>query len=244
MLKLSDVALDMQGKTILNTFSTTLQANKITVILGSSGAGKTSFLRCAAGLTPTTKGHITLNDRPMAQWQKGEVGVVFQSFNLFPHLSILENLTLSVVTVKNTPIDMAHQLATQLLQQFGMADLAQSKPHRLSGGQKQRVAIARALMMDPHVLFFDEPTSALDPELIHDVQNSIMALKKEDRVICIVTHAIKLAQSIADHILFFDKGLLLDDVTKEDFFSPHSNHLSKRSREFLTNLDAFIDMSA
>lgn len=241
MLKFDDVTFKSNDRIILDQVSTICEAGKITVIVGPSGGGKTSFLRCAAGLETPFKGSILVNNAKLSDLPLGMVGVVFQALHLFPHLTILENLQIAPLHVKGIPYADSLHKAMGLLGQFGLKDLASMFPHRLSGGQKQRVAIARALMMEPHVLLFDEPTSALDPELVNDVADCIAALRQPDRVIIMVTHEIRLAQKIADHILFLDQGCILDDVSKDVFFEhdpllPDGCTLSQRSRIFLKNL--------
>lgn len=237
MLKISNISLKLRGNTVLKDISAELKPGTITAVLGPSGAGKTSFLRCASNLITPNKGDIRYNGNKLEDLPKGTLGVVFQSFHLFPHLNILENLALAPKMVKQMSPSEANDLAENLLEKFNIVQCAHALPHQLSGGQKQRVAIARALMMDPEILFFDEPTSALDPELVNEVGKIIADLKRHDRIIVVITHEIRLAKHISDKILFFDKGHLLDDVDTADFFQAYGvNNISERSRLFLKNL--------
>jgi polar amino acid transport system ATP-binding protein len=225
-----------------------MAANKITTILGPSGAGKTTILRCIAAMEKASSGTLTFDGQPIDTLKPGMLGIVFQGFHLFPHLSILKNLTLAPMLAKHGDQKTIDAKAMDLLERFGLSALADVLPHRLSGGQKQRVSIARALMMEPRVLLFDEPTSALDPELVHDVAQCILDLKMPDRVIVVVTHEIRLARLVSDQVLFFDNGHLLDDVRAELFFDGQGRAdavatpdmqeapLSERSRKFLGNL--------
>ena len=239
MLNVNALNVTMQrdpSKRILDDISFDVKDGQILAILGPSGAGKTTLLRCLALLHKQTTGTVTFNGAPIDTLEPGKIGIVFQSFNLFPHLTVFENMLLAPTCHKKDTSDALLDKAHALLAQFGLAEHAVAHPHNLSGGQKQRVAIARALMMDPPVLLFDEPTSALDPELINEVSDIIKALRQPNRVILVVTHEVRLAHHAADHILFLDKGVLLDNVSKDVFFGKSSEGLSPRSRTFLSNL--------
>ncbi len=223
-------------KRVLDDISFSVSDGQILAVLGPSGAGKTTLLCCLALLEHPTTGSVNVNSVPINTLSPGKIGIVFQGFNLFPHMTVLENLTLAPLChKKNSRAELTKQ-AQDLLEKFGLGEHAHVYPHKLSGGQKQRVAIARALMMDPPVLLFDEPTSALDPELINDVSEIIKTLRIPNRVIVVVTHEVRLARHIADRILFLDKGKVLDNVSRDDFFSQNQEALSKRAQAFLSNL--------
>lgn len=239
MLNVNALTVTMQrdsAKRILDNINFEVKDGEILAILGPSGAGKTTLLRCLALLYKQTAGTITVNGAPIDTLAAGKIGIVFQSFNLFPHLTVLDNMLLAPTCHKKDTAEALKQKAHEMLTQFGLAAHASAHPYSLSGGQKQRVAIARALMMDPPVLLFDEPTSALDPELINEVSEIIKALRQPNRVILVVTHEVRLARHVADHILFLDNGALLDNVSRDVFFSESGEGLSERARTFLSNL--------
>ncbi len=239
MLNVNALTVTMQrdsAKRILDDIAFDVKDGQILAILGPSGAGKTTLLRCLALLHTQTSGTITVNGAPIDTLAAGKIGIVFQSFNLFPHLTVLDNMLLAPTCHKKDTAEALKEKAHALLTQFGLAAHAGAHPHNLSGGQKQRVAIARALMMDPPVLLFDEPTSALDPELINEVSEIIKALRQPNRVILVVTHEVRLARHVADHILFLDNGVLRDNVSRDVFFDESGNGLSPRARTFLSNL--------
>jgi polar amino acid transport system ATP-binding protein len=241
MFEVKNITLKTPDRLILAPTSCILPMGEIIAILGPSGAGKTSFLRCLATLQTPTAGEVTLNDVPVQKLSTGTIGMVFQGFHLFPHLSVYKNLTLAPECAKIASQKEINEKVNHLLELFGILEFKEKLPHQLSGGQKQRVAIARALMMDPTILLFDEPTSALDPELVNDVGRIIEGLKSPNRVIALVTHEIRLAKQIADRILFFTEGILADNVEKNVFFEHSINNqdkkiLSNRSRIFLSNL--------
>ncbi len=239
MLNVNALSIVINGKSILSDISFEAKDGQVMAVIGSSGAGKTSLLRCLALLDAPTNGAMTFGGAPISEMQAGKVGIVFQGFHLFPHLTVLDNLVLAPLCHKKDTKATLCEKAHALLAQFGLHDHAGSYPHSLSGGQKQRVAIARALMMDPPILLFDEPTSALDPELVNDVAAIIQSLRQPNRVILVVTHEIRLARQVADQILFLDNGCLLDNVTKDVFFeatSADKSVLSPRAFAFLSNL--------
>ena len=239
MLNVNALTVTMQrdpSKRILDEITFDVKDGQILAILGPSGAGKTTLLRCLALLHEQTSGTITVNGAPINTLAAGKIGIVFQGFNLFPHLTVLDNMLLAPTCHKKDTAEALIKKAHELLTQFGLAAHSGAHPHNLSGGQKQRVAIARALMMDPPVLLFDEPTSALDPELINEVSEIIKALRQPNRVILVVTHEVRLARHVADHILFLDNGVLLDNVSRDVFFNESGEGLSLRARTFLSNL--------
>jgi len=212
-----------------------LNAGEVTVVLGPSGSGKTTLMRTLAKLEPFDSGYIFLDDIPLKAVPASKIGMVFQGFSLFPHLTILENLTLAPIKAMELLKEEAVKKAMDLLEQFGLADKAAAVPGNLSGGQKQRVAMCRTLMMEPALLMMDEPTSALDPEMVKDVAEFIQTLRSKNRSMLIVSHELRLAQLCADRVFFMDEGILLDDLSKEDFFDPIHQKISKRGAKFLEN---------
>lgn len=208
-------------------------------IIGRSGSGKSTLLRCMNGLEGYQEGSIklggmTITDREsQAREISRSVGMVFQNFNLFPHMTALQNVTEGLVSVKGVAKGVARERGLALLGKVGLAQKADAYPGKLSGGQKQRVAIARALAMDPEVILFDEPTSALDPELRDDVLNVMRALAAEGMTMLVVTHETRFAREVADRIIFMEDGHVLDDTTPALFFGAQG---SERSRQFLGRL--------
>jgi len=236
MLKCENLIVGNEPNTILNNISFNALPGEITAIIGPSGSGKTTVLRCLSRLISPTSGNLTFNSLLLSKVDPSDIGMVFQSFNLFPHLTVLQNLTIAPLT-KGWPKEETNQKAHQLLDQFGLKSKANVYPCSLSGGQKQRVAIARALMKDPHLLLFDEPTSALDPEMVQEVGEVIESLKRPDRVIVMVTHEMRLAKNVSDHVIFIDHGHILDDVNCDQFFSGDENaKISSRAKRFISNL--------
>ncbi|XVN42190.1 MAG: amino acid ABC transporter ATP-binding protein [Candidatus Rickettsia vulgarisii] len=205
-------------------------------IIGFSGSGKSTLLRIMSGLEAPTTGHVFINDKKLNHRNKRKlclkIGMVFQSFNLFSHLNVLDNLIYAPINVLGMKQPVAVAKAEKLLEQFGLTQKRPSFPVNLSGGQKQRVAICRALMMDPEIILFDEPTSALDPENIKDIIE-ITSLLKTEMTMIVVTHHIKFAKSIADRVIFMDHGQMLADQTASEFFEKPKSH---RARLFLENI--------
>lgn len=233
MLKISNLTLTANGSTILNQISCTFNSGEIVALLGPSGSGKTSLMRCIARLEPTDPGSITMNGQPIYTLKPAEIGMVFQQFHLFPHMTVLENLCYSAQKLEHMTKSTCSPRAMELLRHFGLADKAHLMPHLLSGGQRQRVAIARALMMEPKILLFDEPTSALDPEMVDDVANLIAGLRTADRIIVMATHELKICRMIADRVLFLEQGKVLEDTTKDTFFSSPE---SDRAKSFIQRM--------
>ncbi len=209
------------------------------VICGPSGSGKSTMIRCLNHLEEHQKGLIEINGvkltNNLKQLQKvrENVGMVFQHFNLFPHLTILENLTLAPILVRNIPKEEIEKYAMELLERVAIADHAHKFPGQLSGGQKQRVAIARSLCMRPKIMLFDEPTSALDPEMVKEVLDVMVDLAKEGMTMLCVTHEMGFARQVADRVIFMDKGQIVEEARPEDFFN---NPQHERSREFLSQI--------
>jgi polar amino acid transport system ATP-binding protein len=201
-------------------------------VVGPSGCGKSTFLRCLIGLEPIQKGEILLEGRPVrhdATLRSG-IGMVFQSYDLFPHLTVMQNILLAPTKVAKADKAEAEKRAKALLERVGLWDKKDFYPRQLSGGQKQRVAIVRALAMNPEVMLFDEVTAALDPEMVREVLQVILELADEGLSMVIVTHEMQFARAVADRILFFDKGVIIEEAAPEEFF----NHpKTERANEFL-----------
>jgi len=204
------------------------------VICGPSGSGKSTFIRCINGLEKIDSGRITVGGLPIHDPQtksteiSKKVGMVFQDFNLFPHMTVLENVTLAPIKVKKMPKEEATELALDLLTKVGIRDQADKYPAATSGGQKQRVAIARALAMQPDVMLFDEPTSALDPEMIAEVLDVMKELAKGGMTMLVVTHEMGFAREVADTIIFFDEGNIVEKAAPEKFFTSPDHERTKR----------------
>ena len=220
--------------------STEIAAGEVVVVIGPSGSGKSTLLRCLNHLeTADAGGHILiegidiLDPKTNINKVRAEVGMVFQSFNLFPHKSVLENITLAQTVVRKRPKEEAHTKAMSLLDKVGITDKADAYPDNLSGGQQQRVAIARALAMDPKVMLFDEPTSALDPEMIGEVLDVMKTLAQEGMTMVVVTHEMGFAREVADRVIFMDEGAIVEVGTPEHFFT---NPDHDRTKLFLSQI--------
>jgi polar amino acid transport system ATP-binding protein len=219
--------------------SADIAAGEVVVVIGPSGSGKSTFLRCLNHLEPATKGHILIDGIDLLDKKtdinkvRAEVGMVFQSFNLFPHKTVLENITLAQRVVRKRTRRVALEKATSLLEKVGIGDKANVYPDQLSGGQQQRVAIARALAMDPKIMLFDEPTSALDPEMIGEVLDVMKTLAKEGMTMVVVTHEMGFAREVADRVIFMDAGRIVEEGTPEHFFT---NPTHERTKLFLSQI--------
>ncbi|MBI9083432.1 MAG: amino acid ABC transporter ATP-binding protein [Desulfobacterales bacterium] len=219
--------------------STRVEAGEVVVVCGPSGSGKSTFLRCLNHLETANKGHIIidgidiLNPKTNINKVRAEVGMVFQSFNLFPHKTVVDNVTLAQVVVRKRPKKEAREKAMALLEKVGIKDKANVYPDQLSGGQQQRVAIARALAMDPKVMLFDEPTSALDPEMIGEVLDVMKTLAKEGMTMVCVTHEMGFAREVADRVIFMDEGAIVEVGPPEHFFV---NPTHDRTKLFLSQI--------
>jgi len=224
---------------VLKNISTTINKGEIISIIGPSGSGKSTFLRCINKLEEPTEGHIYIDGMDLMDKKtdinkiRERVGMVFQHFNLFPNMTVLENLTLSPTMVKKESKEEAEKYALYLLEKVGLSDKAKSYPTQLSGGQKQRIAIARALAMKPEVILFDEPTSALDPEMIKEVLDVMRDLAKEGMTMLIVTHEMGFARNVGNRILFMDNGEIIEDCSPKDFFE---NPTNDRIKDFLNKV--------
>jgi len=242
MIRVQRLNKQFNGQAVLKDIDLSVEPGEVIAIIGPSGSGKTTFLRCLNLLETPDSGLIQVGDveidasRPLKQ-QGGlirrlrqQVGFVFQNFNLFPHRTALENVIEGPLVVKKTPRDKAEALGRQLLAKVGLAGKEDSYPRRLSGGQQQRVAIARALAMEPEVILFDEPTSALDPELVGEVLATIRGLAEEKRTMIIVTHEMNFARDVANRVIFFDKGVIVEQNEAKALFA---NPQHERTRQFL-----------
>ena len=214
------------------------QQEKI-VICGPSGSGKSTLIRCINRLEEHQKGSIVVDGTELSENTKNieqiraEVGMVFQQFNLFPHLSILDNCTLAPIWVRKMPKKQAQELAMQQLEKVQISDQAQKFPGQLSGGQQQRCAIARALCMEPKIMLFDEPTSALDPEMIKEVLDAMVNLAKGGMTMIVVTHEMGFAKEVADEVIFMDEGMIVEKAETKEFFA---NPKSERTKLFLSQI--------
>jgi polar amino acid transport system ATP-binding protein len=219
--------------------STSIAAGEVVVVIGPSGSGKSTFLRCLNRLEGANKGHIfidgidVLSPKTNINEVRAEVGMVFQSFNLFPHKTVLENVMLAQTVVRKRSADQAQKKAAALLEKVGISDKAGVYPDQLSGGQQQRVAIARALAMDPKVMLFDEPTSALDPEMIGEVLDVMKTLAQEGMTMVVVTHEMGFAREVADRVIFMDEGRIIEVGTPEHFFKDPQH---ERTKLFLSQI--------
>ncbi len=213
--------------------TTKIEAGEVVVVIGPSGSGKSTLLRCLNHLETATSGHIIIDDIDILDRKtninkvRAEVGMVFQSFNLFPHKTVLENVTLAQTVVRKRPKKEARDKAMVLLKKVGIVDKINVYPDQLSGGQQQRVAIARALAMEPKIMLFDEPTSALDPEMIGEVLDVMKTLAKEGMTMVCVTHEMGFAREVADRVIFMDEGKIVEVGTPEHFFEDPDHDRTK-----------------
>ena len=238
MIELKDVRKSFGKYEVLKGINLQIDKGEVVVIIGPSGSGKSTVLRTLNYLEEPTSGHVIvdgmdLSDKNKLNAVRTEVGMVFQNFNLFPHMTVLDNLILAPVNVRKTDKKEAQDIAMKLLERVGLADKAQMYPDSLSGGQKQRVAIARALAMKPKVMLFDEPTSALDPEMVREVLDVMKSLADEGMTMVIVTHEMGFAKEVADRVLFVDGGQILEDGTPAQVFDAPS---SDRTKLFLSKI--------
>ncbi len=221
---------------ILDDLNLNVQEGEVVVILGPSGCGKSTLLRCINGLEEIQSGSVIVQGKEISGVKESagilrqKVGMVFQSYDLFPHLSVLENIMLSPVKVQKRRKDEVKEEALELLEKVGLSDKADSYPRQLSGGQKQRVAIVRALILHPEILLFDEVTAALDPEMVREVLDVILALAKQGKTMLIVTHEMQFAKAVADRIVFIDEGKIAEEGTAKEFFE---HPRTERAKKFL-----------
>ncbi len=239
MIKVKNLHKKFGDLTVLNGIDEHITPGEVVVIIGPSGSGKSTFLRCLNLLETVTDGEIYVDDElintPKANVNRirQKMGMVFQQFNLFPHLTIMENITLAPVLLKKMTKEEAVQKGQELLDRVNLAEKANAYPAQLSGGQKQRVAIARALAMDPEIMLFDEPTSALDPEMVGEVLDVMKELAKSGMTMVIVTHEMGFAREVASRVLFIDQGIVMERGTPEEVFG---NPQNERTRNFLSKV--------
>ena len=239
MIKIEKLCKNYDKLEVLKGIDAQVNKRDIIAIIGPSGSGKSTFLRCINKLEEPTSGHIyiknqdIMSDNTDINLIRQKVGMVFQHFNLFPHKTVMENLTLAPMKLKNLSQEEAEKKAFILLEKVGLKDKASAYPNQLSGGQKQRIAIARALAMEPEVMLFDEPTSALDPEMIKEVLDVMRELAQEGMTMLIVTHEMGFAKNVANRIFFMDRGTILEDTTPTELFS---NPKHERTQEFLNKV--------
>lgn len=238
MINVKNLHKSFKDHEILKGINVTIEQSEKVVILGPSGCGKSTFLRCLNLLEKPSSGQIFFNNTNITSntvnitHVRAKMGMVFQNFNLFPHLTILKNITLAPLALKLKSYEQTKNQALELLDRIGLADKANMYPSQLSGGQKQRIAIIRALAMDPEVLLFDEPTSALDPEMVNEVLSLIKELSKSNVTMLIVSHEINFAKEIATKILFMDDGLITENASPKDFFEKPK---TQRAKNFIKN---------
>ncbi|MEY8291814.1 amino acid ABC transporter ATP-binding protein [Carnobacteriaceae bacterium 52-44] len=243
MLKINNLEKSYGENEVLKGISTEIKKGEVVAIIGPSGSGKSTLLRCMNLMEDPTGGEIyfkdtKINDKNLKDAQvdklRENIGMVFQQFNLFPHLTVLENITLAPVKRKKQTQEDAVKIAEELLETVGLADKRDEYPNNLSGGQKQRVAIARALAMNPEVMLFDEPTSALDPEMVKEVLVVIQNLVESDMTIVIVTHEMNFAKDVASRVMFIDEGIVIEEGTPDEIFNHPKN---ERTKLFLNKID-------
>lgn len=243
MSDISEHIIDINGlvkhfgdNAVIDGISLSVSKGEVVVLIGPSGCGKSTLLRCLNGLEPIQGGTVTLHGEPVVHGDKSlynirqKIGMVFQSYDLFPHLTVLKNITLSPIKVQKRGKDEVEKAARELLERVGLSDKADSYPSELSGGQKQRVAICRSLIMNPEIMLLDEITAALDPEMVHEVLNVVLDLAKNGTTMMIVTHEMAFAEAVADRIIFMDGGVIVEEGAPSEFFrSPKT----ERAQRFL-----------
>ena len=237
MIAVKNLQKSFGGLKVLDGIDLDVEQGDVIVLVGPSGCGKSTFLRCLTHLEEPTGGQIFLDgkevkDRDIDQ-VRSKMGIVFQHFNLFPHMTVKKNITLAPVLLKKKTQAEADKQAMELLERIGLADKADEYPNMLSGGQKQRIAIVRALAMDPEVLLFDEPTSALDPEMVGEVLELMKVLAKNGMTMVVVTHEMGFAKEVASRVIFIDKGKIQEDKPPQEFFANPEN---PRLRDFLSKV--------
>ena len=239
LVELRQVHKAFGDNVVLNGIDLSVARGEAIVIAGPSGSGKSTMLRCINGLEAVDEGEVLFDGRSVTGAGKritalrSEMSMVFQQFNLFPHMTVEQNVTLAPTKVKGLPRDEAGKLARKLLERVGIAEKADQYPADLSGGQQQRVAIARALAMEPKLMLFDEPTSALDPEMIREVLDVMRDLAREGMTMLVVTHEMGFAREVCDRIVFIDDGVIVEEGPPEEFFA---NAQSERAREFVDKI--------
>ncbi|MEK6454888.1 amino acid ABC transporter ATP-binding protein [Caldifermentibacillus hisashii] len=238
-IKVKNLKKNFGDLEVLKSISLDVHEGEVICIIGPSGSGKSTFLRCLNLLEEVTEGEVIVHGVNLTDKNidinkvRENIGMVFQHFNLFPHLTVLENITLAPVELKKATKEEAKEAALKLLERVGLKDKAEVKPDQLSGGQKQRVAIARALAMKPDIMLFDEPTSALDPEMVGEVLAVMKQLAEEGMTMVIVTHEMGFAREVADRVIFMDGGYIIEQGTPEEIFG---NPQNERTKDFLNKV--------
>ncbi len=239
LLQVKNLVKEYGETRILDGVNLDIARGEVVVVVGPSGCGKSTLLRCINALEPIQGGQVFLEGeavgRDHLEELRQKIGMVFQSYDLFPHLRVLDNITIAPIKVQKRKKEEVQAEAKELLSRVGLGDKANSYPRQLSGGQKQRVAIVRALCMHPEILLFDEVTAALDPEMVREVLDVMLDLAKQGRTMIIVTHEMQFAKAVADKIVFIDQGKILEEATPEEFFT---NPKTERAKQFL-NVFAF-----
>ena len=239
MISVNNLRKSFHGLEVLKGISTEIKRGDVVCIIGPSGSGKSTFLRCLNMLEKPDSGEILFNGEDLTKprtnlnLHRQKMGMVFQQFNLFPHMTVLENLTCAPVMLKKLTQAQAEEKAMELLGRVGLADRANEYPNKLSGGQKQRVAIVRALCMDPEVMLFDEPTSALDPEMVGEVLDVMKSLAQKGMTMIVVTHEMGFAREVSNRVLFMDEGIIMEDNAPQELFS---NPQCDRLKSFLSKV--------
>ena len=240
MIKVENIVKQFNDLKAVNDVSLEIKKGEIVCLIGPSGSGKSTVLRCINGLEKPESGHIYVNDQLLDEKDpetykklRSLMGFVFQHFNLFPNMTVLENLTLAPIQVMKKSKDEAEQIACQYLERVGLLDKKDEYPNKLSGGQKQRVAIARSLCMNPQIMLFDEPTSALDPEMVIEVLEVMQELANEGMTMVVVTHEMGFARTVADRVIFLEDGKIVEENTAEEFFR---NPKTQRAQDFLNKV--------
>lgn len=238
-LKVENLKKSFGSLEVLKDLNVEIQEGEVVCIIGPSGSGKSTFLRCLNQLEDISGGKVIVDNNDLSDHSKNinrireNIGMVFQHFNLFPHLTVLENITLAPNELKNQKESEIKNRALELLETVGLSEKANDYPNSLSGGQKQRVAIARALAMQPDIMLFDEPTSALDPEMVGDVLEVMQLLARQGMTMVVVTHEMGFAKEVADRVIFMDAGYIVEEGTPEEVFNTPKN---ERTKDFLNKI--------
>lgn len=239
MIKVENLQKKFGKNVVLKDITTTIKKGEVVAVIGPSGSGKSTFLRCLNLLEQPTEGHVFVDEKELTAPKankmeiRKQIGMVFQHFHLFPHMTVLDNVSYAPQKSKGMEKSKAEAIAKELITKVGLADKFNEYPNRLSGGQKQRVAIARALAMEPEIMLFDEPTSALDPEMVKEVLDVMKDLAESGMTMVIVTHEMNFAKEVADRILFLDDGHLMEEGEPKTFFS---HPKTDRARDFLAKI--------
>lgn len=239
LIQVKGVRKSFAGTEVLKGIDLTIDKGEVVCLIGPSGSGKSTLLRCLNRLEEISEGFISVDEQSLYDKNintnklREKLGMVFQAFNLFPNLNVINNITLAPLAVKKADVKSSEEKAMKLLEQVGLKEKVLVYPDKLSGGQKQRVAIARALAMEPEIMLFDEPTSALDPEMVGEVLQVMKSLAVEGMTMVVVTHEMGFAKEVADRVMFMDSGIIVEEGTPEDIFTNPSN---ERTKDFLSKV--------